>query len=124
MCNTCRIDSDYVEVDDGKPVDDGVVLQENAAYCSQVQLQQNVSYITSTEINEYVLLQSMYIGLYWLVQGLSINFKCTESVIVTCRTEVYDYIEVKGKQADVLLQQNVSYVTSSRNHQQQQYVLC
>ena len=64
MCNTCRIDSDYVEVDDGKPVDDGVVLQENAAYCSQVQLQQNVSYITSTENNEYVLLQSMCIGLY------------------------------------------------------------
>ena len=67
MCNTCRIDSDYVEVDDGKPADDGVVLQENAAYCSQVQLQQNVSYVTSTENNEYVLLQSMCIGLYWLV---------------------------------------------------------
>ena len=59
----CRIDSDYVEVDYGKQAD-SVVLQQNAAYCTQAQLQQNVSYITSTENDEYVLLQSMYIGLY------------------------------------------------------------
>ena len=55
----------------------------------------------------------------------------------TCRIEVYDYIEVKGKQDDVVsqqndayytqvqLQQNVCYATSSsENLQQQQYVLC
>ena len=59
MCyiRCARIDSDYVEVDDVQPADT-VVLQQNAAYCSQVQLQQNVSYITSTENDEYVLLQS------------------------------------------------------------------
>ena len=51
-----------------------------------------------------------------------------------CRVEVSDYAEVKGKQdhvtmmlqqndAQVQLQQNVSYVhTSFRNQQQQQYV--
>ena len=55
MCyiRCARIDSDYVEVDDVQPAD-SVVLQQNAAYCSQVQLQQNVCYITSTENDEYV----------------------------------------------------------------------
>ena len=68
----CRIDSDYVEVDDGKPADDGVVLQENAAYCLQVhvQLQQNVSYVTSTENNKYVLLQSMYVYVIPCLPGI------------------------------------------------------
>ena len=49
---TCRIDSDYAEIDE--ETTDSVVLQQNAAHCSQVQLQQNVFYITSTENNEYV----------------------------------------------------------------------
>ena len=46
----CRIESDYAEIADGNQVD-SVELQQNAA---QVQLQQSVSYITSTENDESV----------------------------------------------------------------------
>ena len=45
----CRIDSDYTEI--VGETTDSVVLQQNAAYCSQVQTQQN---IYSTKDDEYV----------------------------------------------------------------------
>ena len=45
----CRIDGDYTEI--VGETTDSAVLQQNAAYCSQVQLQQNIS---STKNDEYV----------------------------------------------------------------------
>ena len=39
----------------------------------------------------------------------------------TCRTN--DYVVENNPPGPIVLQQNVSYITSSKNHQQQQYVL-
>ena len=50
-CFLYRVDvNDYAEVNHEQ---DDVMLQQNEAYCTQVQLQQNVSYIaTSTSTND------------------------------------------------------------------------
>ena len=50
VCFLYRVDDDYAEVNQKQ---DDVILQQNEAYCTQVQLQQNVSYAaTSASTND------------------------------------------------------------------------
>ena len=58
---TCRIEVyDYAKV---KGKQDDVVLQQNDAYCTQLQLQQNVSYATSSSEN---VQQKQYVYMYYV----------------------------------------------------------
>ena len=52
---------DYAEIQSSRMQDD-VVLQQNDAYSTQVQLEQNVSYVTSS--SEYHQ-QQQYVHLLW-----------------------------------------------------------